>query len=169
MIKIEKTDKDFQAFKWVLRAKSSNPIKLVYTCLYSDGENVVCTESHRLHMIGLTMNKVPAGLYDVVSTAKEILLIESKIDGLFPDYKQVLYKGAEKAAKLSPWIKSSNGATTLFDIMSKGFCVNPEYIKDACADCVDLQIIYHNIDNSMTPVQIFNDFGIAVIMPLEVK
>lgn len=164
MIRIGKKEPDFMAFKFVLRAKTDDPFIPVFTCLFSDGKNAVCTDSRRLHIITL-IRDVPDGLYDVImSTAKEIILEKSTVDGQFPDYKEILYKGKIDSQPLSVWSKRSSGARTLFDIMSKGVCVNPEYVKHACDDGGELKVIIPKLATS--PVQITNDFGIAVIMPI---
>lgn len=166
MIRIEKNQPDFKAFKFVLRAKSNNRFKPVYTCLFSDGKNVVCTDSFRLHSIKLVRD-VPEGLYDVVvSTAKEIVLEKSIVNGQFPDYKKVLYKEKSNSRPLRVWDTRSNGARTLFDIMSQGVCINPEYIKHACENSRELKIIIS--ESATEPIQITNDFGIAVVMPMRI-
>ena len=166
MITITKTEKDFAAFRFLLKARSKDKTKPIFTCLFSDGENAVCTDSRRLHMIKLDRD-IPAGLYDVItSTTNDIVLRESTVGGQFPNYKQVLYEGEDKPVKLSVWNKLTNGARTLFDIMSKGICVNPQYIKDACEDTGELT--FHSAGD-VSPIQITNDFGIAIIMPIQVK
>jgi len=166
MIKITKIEKDFAAFRFLLKARSKDKTKPIFTCLFSDGENAVCTDSRRLHMIKLDRD-IPAGLYDVItSTTNDIVLHESTVGGQFPDYKQVLYEGEDKPVKLSVWNKYMNGARTLFDIMSKGICVNPQYIKDACEDTGELT--FHSADGG-GPIQITNSFGTACVMPIQVK
>ena len=165
MIKITKIEKDFAAFRFLLKARSGDTIKPVFTCLYSDGKNAVCTDSHRLHVIKFE-REIPEGLYDVVQTSKEIIISASEIDDPFPNYKQVLYKGKDKPVKLSVWDKRMNGARTLFDIMSKGICVNPQCIKDACEDTGELT--FHSADGG-GPIQITNSFGTAYVMPIQVK
>ena len=166
MIKITKIEKDFAAFRFLLKARDKNKMNLIFTCLFSDGENAVCTDSRRLHMIKLDRD-IPAGLYDVItSTTNDIVLHESTVGGRFPNYKQVLYAGEDEPVKLSVWNKHMNGARTLFDIISKGICVNPQYIKDACEDTGELT--FHSAGGG-SPIQITNDFGTACIMPIQVK
>ena len=165
MIKITKTEKGFAAFRFLLKARGKDKTRTIFTCLFSDGENAVCTDSQRLHMIKLDRD-IPAGLYDVItSTTNDIVLCESTVDGQFPNYKQVLYAGEDEPVKLSVWNKHMNGARTLFDIISKGICVNPQYIKDACEDTGELT--FHSADGR-SPIQITNDFGTACIMPIQV-
>ena len=170
MIKIEKHEKDFQAVKWVLRARSvNNTFKPFYTCLFSDGENVVCTDGQRLHMIK-PVREVPAGLYDVISTTKEIVLVESKVDNSFPDYKQVLYGGKEKPEPLSGWNTLHGGAETLFDIMSKDVCLNPKHIEDVCKDCGKLTVIsFESKITRLLSIRITNDFGTAIVATIPTK
>ena len=175
MIKIEKGHPDFKAFKFVLRAKSSDSIKSLFTCLFSDGENAVCTDANRLHTIKLE-RELLAGLYDVItSNTKEIVLNESTVDGQYPNYKQVMYKEKVNSQPLNEWNKRIHGASTLFDIMSKGICINPEYVKHACEDCGELKVIIPDPEKviipelATSPVQITNNFGIAVIMPIQAK
>ncbi len=166
MINITKIEKDFAAFRFLLKARSKDKTKPIFTCLFSDGENAVCTDSRRLHMIKLDRD-IPAGLYDVItSTTNDIVLRESTVGGQFPNYKQVLYEGEDKPVELSVWNKHINGARTLFDIMSKGICVNPQYIKDACEDTGELT--FHSADGE-GPIQITNGFGTACVMPIQVK
>ncbi len=166
MITITKIEKGFAAFRFLLKARSKDKTKPIFTCLFSDGENAVCTDSRRLHMIKLDRD-IPAGLYDVIaSTTNDIVLHESTAGGQFPNYKQVLYEGDDKPVKLSVWDKHMNGARTLFDIMSKGICVNPQYIKDACEDTGELT--FHSAGGG-GPIQITNSFGTACVMPIQVK
>ena len=76
MIKITKKEKDFAAFRFLLKARDKKKMNLLFTCLFSDGENAVCTDSRRLHMITLDRD-LPAGVYDVItSTNNDIVLRE---------------------------------------------------------------------------------------------
>ena len=151
----------------MLRVISKDSTKPIYTALFSDGKNVVCTDSRRLHCAEMG-EFIPSGLYRVVknSTSEIVLDDKSAPEGTFPDYRQVLTE-RENWKDLSDWHRHTNGASTIYSIMSQRIKVNPGFVEDACKDHFHLQISLRA--DAFDPIQIRGDLGIAIIMPIQKK
>lgn len=151
--------------RYVLRAISKDPVKPVFTKLFSDGENIVASDSNRLHLAPV---KIPAGLYDVIkNTAQEIIITESDLDAQFPDYKRVVPSGRPDPVALADYdAKYSGGARCIFQLFSAGVCINTHFIEDACKDNCGAKA---SIAGEKEPVVISSDLGTAVIMPIKTR
>ena len=167
MIRFTKSDEFFDSIRFVLRAREAkDKTKPAFMGLYSDGENIVCSDSRRLHFAPVKMQE---GLFEVIkNTAAEIVLGE-QIDGQFPNYKQVIpcLDGIEPV-KLAPWSKwhNSGASTAHYQIAAAGVCVNYGYLEDAIKD-TESRITY--ITGPKSAVVIQTNLGTALVMPIEVK
>ena len=152
--------------KFVLRAVSKDPIKPAFTKLLSDKGVIVGCDSRRLHTAEVTL---PDGFYDVIkNTASEIILEQTEFDGQYPNYKQVLCSDRENFVPLKKFdSKFTGGAQTIFQIAQAGYCVNTNFIEDACKDAGDMRVSFG--EGADSPVVILNELGRAVIMPIAIK
>ncbi len=95
VIKFSKGEIGFDAIHFVLQAQSKEDIKEVFTLLYVDDENLVCTDSKRLHLCSKKdiFDDMEKGFYSIEKcNTKEITLIkiEEEKEPIFPIYKQVI-------------------------------------------------------------------------------
>ena len=84
--------KELKDLLWCLKARSTDKTRLVASYMYVNGDNILCTDGKRVHMIidrqklSLTISD---GLWEVKISKDSIIFIP--IDGMqFPDYKSVL-------------------------------------------------------------------------------
>ena len=132
MTKFTKTESFFQELYWCLKARETDKNKPVFTGVYVDEENIVCSDSRRLHLISNHNVGLVSGLYEVIKYTKSEIVLGDQIEGRFPPYKAVLKDIKEKNE-----IKLSCGSHD--DLLSKnicllsraGVCLNVEYVRDA--------------------------------------
>lgn len=164
MIRYTKADPNFSAIRYVLRARDAKAIQPAFTGLYSDGVNIVCSDSRRLAFSPVVM---PFGLFEVIKdTASEIILGE-QIDGQFPDYKKVVPEVADAPLiRLRGVNKISSASSALYWIALAGACVNYSYIDDALKD-TEYADAY--VTGEISPCVIKTNLGTHIIMPIQVK
>lgn len=98
MLRIEKKDKYFAEFKWVLQAISkddSRRIGLTMLLIEGDGvvKTIVCCDGHNLNRFTIEDNSniYKAGLYEVVLNNNKAVLLQPDECGMqYPDYKRVI-------------------------------------------------------------------------------
>ena len=167
MTRFTKSDEFFDSIRFVLRARETKDRRKPYFMgLYSDGENIVCSDSRRLHFAPV---KLQEGLFEVIkNTASEIILGE-QIDVQFPNYKQVVPSLDDiNPIKLAPWSSAHNSGASAahYQLAVAGVCVNYGYLEDAIKD-TESRITY--VTGQKSPVVIKTNLGTAIVMPIEVK
>lgn len=165
MIRFTKYDDGFNSIRFVLRARETkDKTKPSFMGIYSDGVNIVCSDSRRLNLAPV---KIKAGLYEVIKDSSTEVILGEQIDGQFPDYTQVIPK-LDAPIKISNWIKLYNfGASKAFyQLAVAGVCVNYSYLDDAIRDAENPLA---HITGEKSPVVITHDLGTAVIMPYIIK
>ena len=164
MIRFTKFDEGFDSIRFVLRARGTkDKTKPSFMGLYSDGENVVCCDSHRLQLAPVKMQD---GLFEVVKNTGAEIILGDMIDGQFPDYKQVIPKLEDiEPVKLHPWtqIHGQGVSKAFFTLALAGVCVNYSYLDDAIRDAEE-PLAY--VTGEKSPVVITHSLGTAVIMPM---
>lgn len=175
---IEKTNPMFQRIEWVLRARGTDKIKPVFHCLYADKENVVCTDSSRLH---LTPNKrnddseeqfIPDGLYTVIQSKTNIVLTPTD-EGQFPNYKQVIPK--KENAVFSTTIENGNSnmfiskAAYILARIKEGVYINLDFLSDCIKEKYLTDWDVYTSEETMSAFLVINENKerIAVIMPMK--
>ena len=164
MIRYTKADPNFSAIRYVLRARDAKAIQPAFTGLYSDGVNIVCSDSRRLAFSPVVM---PFGLFEVIKdTASEIILGE-QIDGQFPNYKETIpdLAGVE-AIEARPATKAAGASIAHYQIACAGACVNYLYLEDAIKDTEKAEAY---VTGEMSPCVIKTNLGTHIIMPIQVK
>ena len=157
MFKITKNEEGFQAMRWLLRARGTDRNEPVFTGVYFDEENIVCSDTKRLHLIPNTTDT--RGLLSVVvNTAKEIIL-DGDIQGQFPPYKAILPKKQNNVITLK-----SSPSVAMFQIAQKNVCVNFKFLEDALDDFGPAKCVF--IDEPRAPIVITGETKTAIIMPL---
>jgi hypothetical protein len=166
MIKLSSNSELFGDLSFVLRARSKDKIKPVFTLLCVtdlDGQRIAaCSDSRRLHFAPCEFEP---GLYEVVkSTSKEIILnLTDQEHGRFPDISKVIPTLDESWKKiLVSWNKPSNGARAMFILAKHGICINPKYIEDAVSDKTPVYVSAPN-----NPIFVVHGSGAkAILMPI---
>lgn len=68
---------------WVAMAASRDSARPVLTGVYADGQQVACTDGHRLHTAPLKAAHLLPGIYGAQDLAE--------VDGKYPNYQQVMH------------------------------------------------------------------------------
>lgn len=174
------------AFEWVAKACNKELTRPYLNYVYCDGENIVATDGHRLHM-----SKAPyghgVGFYD--HSGKKIC----GVDYTFPEYKKVIpttnetspyinLKTLENVLNISfiSSIQKSKGENIFLNIGGKAgqVCLNKKMLEDALNGESEFVVSFKDwtekevkmledgaFDCYMEPILIENKFGTAVIMP----
>jgi len=104
---ITKTHPDFKAFRWVAKARSKDPMRMLINCLNIEKEEsgdsvVTATDGRRLHAARLKYTQEP-GSYEIMkSTASELTAVTPIDTEGYPAWRKVIPK-AEKP--FSDWRK----------------------------------------------------------------
>ena len=162
MIRFVKGQDEFNALRFVLRAREAkDKTKPAFMGLYSDGENVVCSDSRRLNYAPV---KMEAGLFEVIKNSSSEIILGEQIDGQFPNYKQVIpcLDGIEPI-KLNPWSGVVGASSAHYQLALAGVCINYGYLEDAIKD-TDERPTY--VLGAKSPVVIKTSLGTALIMPI---
>ena len=165
MIRFTKSDEFFDSVRFVLRAREAkDKTKPSFTGLYSDGENIVCSDSRRLHFAPVKMQE---GLFEVIKNSASEIILGEQIDGQFPNYKQVIpsLDGIEPI-KIRAWSNNAGASTAHYQIAAAGVCVNYSYLEDAIKD-TESRTTYVTGPKSAAVVQ--TNLGTALVMPMEIK
>lgn len=175
MYKLSKQSEFFNDFKFVLAARSLDPIKPVFNHVFVDDDAIVCTDSRRLHMLTKDIRETTGldnGFYEVVKETKsQIWLDKAEVAGDFPNYKQVIPDIEKNDYLISEWevqpITSnsrsiSNFFTGFFKKFAKQIILNIDFLKPLN----DHFSIYAS--EPMSPVLFVNETKKAVLMPIQV-
>lgn len=171
MVRFVKGQDEFNALRFVLRAREAkDKTKPAFMGLYSDGENVVCSDSRRLNYAPL---KMEAGLFEVIKNSSSEIILGEQIDGQFPNYKRVIpcLDGIEPI-KLNHWsgVYGAGASSAHYQLALAGVCVNYGYLEDAIKDAIkDTEERLTYVTGAESPVVIKTDLGTAIIMPINIK
>ena len=192
MITISKTNKVvYGQMKWVLKARSKDEIKPVFTkVLITEEREIICCDSRRAHIISdpeCFFKDVAPGLYDLIKEdSKEIILNESELSaGEYPNIKQIIPK-EESVEFIGTYSTGTENymvgislAKLYRDFYYKNpegsFCMNFDFFKDTMAgNEFSVFLMKEQGERYMRPIMFkagsFNgDYSIAVIMPMPVE
>lgn len=174
VVKFSKGDAFFDAIYFVLQARSTDDIKEVFTFLYVDDENIVCTDSKRLHLCSRKddfLSDMEKGLYAVEKcTTKEITLIKVEQEFCFPNYKQVIPScDAEVIEEINLNHKEEiSFSKSLYKIYQKCF-INYKFIKDISLIGTFKVSFYGEKSPIIFESTDFPFYAMAVIMPIVIK
>jgi hypothetical protein len=113
---------------WVALARGKNDVRYFLNYCYSDGENYVACDGHRLHMLK-NVSYTPDTFYDKNK-------VPQVVDGTYPDYKRVIPTDIDTLGRISDldivigyhnnkkYVKINNKITLLkeyFDEAKSGF------------------------------------------------
>lgn len=176
MIKIEQKQA-VEKINFVIAARSKDKIIPIFAYIYVDDENVVCTDSRRLHILkkeDFTCFFEKNGFYEVIKATKKEIILNYAGDvneiGVFPNYNQVLWEkeDASKSIEIT-FSEASAGAIAFYRIMHDlEFCLNPDFIYDAIG-WTDAEWTVRRKESYMSSVIFESGVMTAVIMPILVK
>lgn len=185
---ISKGNKNFQKLKFVLKARSKDEIKPIFTKLYIEEneegfKTLICTDSCRLHLLidkDKFFKDLKNGFYDIIKNdSKEIVINESETDGKFPEYRQIMPD--KKAMLRTSQITTSKNRLKETAIIYRDFyksfpessiCINSNFLTDALIDNYECSVFFvesiaKNKSVYAAPFIIdYNDKMTALIMPL---
>lgn len=143
MIKINKNQEGFNELKWTLQARSADKIKPIFSALFVDEDNFICTDSRRLHIFTSQefkeTNNFENGLYEVISGKGKELIFEKLPEdfGQFPNWKQVMPKETEEITVVNGCKNTCNARaiskiyTSFYKLFpDSSICFNPQYVFD---------------------------------------
>lgn len=146
---------------WVYKATEKSATRPYLNHSYSDGENLVATDGHRLHYIKTDLEQ---GYYDSKG-------VKIDYDGNFPEYKRVLpepkhkqeidfskleLKANDRAKKIIQYVLPLNGKEHLFD----------KKIVDEALNGLTTVTMHGDFDDTLSPKGFELEHGNAVIMPM---
>lgn len=148
---------------WVARAKGVNDVRHYLNYLYSDGNRLIATDGHRLHLMPTNL---PAGFYDKARNPVDVDAKYPDVDRIIPKLDQGTPHKLEDLAGL-PVRTSEVGARGQYTIhayeLPGGVCVNKTYWDQATRD--ETGIV--RISDPTSSVRIDYPKGrLAVIMPI---
>lgn len=176
VITITKNHKEFKSIEFVNKARSRDKIKPIFTILNFDNGKVMASDSRRLHISQTEIEE--NGFFEVVKATKsEIILVESGIQGQFPNVDQIIYSDekikdcefSQEKVEISPLYGFFKVTAVLLRALSSKMMINLDYVKDALQDYAGAVTIICNPNDAMTPIQFNYDNGKAVIMPILLK
>ena len=130
LIELTNKRKEFEVFRWVLRARAKNPTRHSLRCLQIQTDCICAMDGRRLHFVRGDFSKHKEYLYRVVkSTLKQIILVIDDEVGRFPKWEDMVPKH-KKYFALSTY--GSEFAFCWFEYSRLGIMLNPTYLKDAC-------------------------------------
>lgn len=92
MIKILKDDKNFPAFKHVIKALGKEETRYAINCVKIEQSKLIATDGISLH-IAYLQHDYKHGLYNVeMCNSKQIILVESNTDIPFPNWRYIIVK-----------------------------------------------------------------------------
>lgn len=139
LIGIFKNEKNFEDIYFVLKARVLKAYNPIFTLLFVDEENLICTDSKRLHLFTKTKEELiqlKNGLYEVIecNTSKIILSLCEDQNQKFPNWKQVIpEKTLTKASQniiWNPTLGISKAITILLRAINETNYININYLKD---------------------------------------
>jgi hypothetical protein len=142
--------------QWVALAKPTNDVRYYLNYLYSDGNRIMATDGHRLHILN---KSIEPGFYN-----KEMIKIE--VDGKFPDVDRNIPECNKhmffSEAKLADF-EDNGKICPVYQI--NDVTVNAAYMKKACSGFTDPVILYSDKRHAIV---IKDDNKMAVVMPMRV-
>ena len=166
----------FKNMSFISEAVSKDDIRPVLTCIFVDEENIVATDSHRLHLWKDYYEKlnIEPGLYEIIKKTKsEIVLEKSKINGEYPGYKTILPDMESKDTLYTQitLIENSSGDKKLdltrlaFSIYRFNIMLDIDFLKPIIE--LNFTTGYLKLEDQYTPVILKNNKGLtAFLMPL---
>lgn len=154
-------DSKFELLKFVISARAINGTKpaLNYVCVNKN--EIVTTDSRRLHLIKNDYN-LKDGLYEVIKNTKTIIILrrDPNADCTYPNYQQVI--PTEYKILLKDWYNSISGLTNLIRALDVSVTINPAFIND----------LYMNFDivgtaGPQLPILFKSDTHSAIVMPIK--
>ena len=88
LIEINSRDKDFEGFKWLLKAVNFTDAMLK-NIICIEKEQAVATDGHRLHIYS-PEESYPAGTFKLLLRQKHFLIFAHTKDVKFPEYQKVI-------------------------------------------------------------------------------
>jgi hypothetical protein len=167
----------FEILKFVIGARAKDQIKPIFTYAYCQDNVLICTDTRRLHFCNISdfPGKWENGFYKISENGKEVILIKSDYDDVFPDYKKVIPEKKENGILIKQIknLKNVNGMIAgkqfakIFRILSDKFTLNIQFLMDVLK--YDNFIMYSNKD-SFAPVLFESENNKkAIIMPIQIK
>lgn len=168
-----KGNSDFDGMRWVISARSKDPLRRNICCVLVEGGLVVATDGYRLHMFTPAMIDTHDGLWIVAKVDKSLIVLQRDESGIeYPDYAR-LFNGIginTRATRLY-----CNGAKDADMIIltrvvweiyrTTGHCFNIKFVQDAVM-CLDDVWHYWMANKSLIIVN--DDTSKAIIlMPLK--
>lgn len=121
---------DFAGVKWVALAMAKESSRYHLNFVQSIGKHIVCTDGHRLHAYRMKDFVVPKGMYKLVATKQEVILIPAEADVTGPDVMQVFPWKEKTWRKAEIGRTVSYGYTNLVRIMEDTETVELKYYED---------------------------------------
>lgn len=146
--------------QWVGLAKGVRDVRAGLNLLYSDGENLVATDGHRLHMMPTTLRP---GYYDAAMQSVEC-------DYIYPDYKGVIpdaCKMTEYSADISELKIDAESKNLVWYMLPCGAQVQKRYLDGALQKEEQFKYLSNGPGNAI--LLQFDDGRKVVIMPRHVK
>ena len=146
--------------QWVQLAKGNNDVRYYLNYVYSNGENLVATDGHRVHIMKDT--PLTKGCYDA-----DMQFMDDNWN--FPDYERLLLTGAvetqtsTKAVMLSNTVEADPAHPKTGErVVIHDTLFNLRYVQDALALFDDDQTVMYNIvDNKL---QIEDEASVSIVM-----
>jgi len=140
--------------QWVALAMAKNDVRHYLQYIYSDGNRIMATDGHRLHIVH---KSIETGFYN-----KEMIKVEA--NARFPDVDRIIPK-CDKHMFLSEASLADHiyGGKTRPVYQINDITIDSAYLKQACSVFTDPVIQY---TDEMSPVLIKDENKIAVVMPM---
>lgn len=146
--------------QWVMLAMGVNDVRNYLNFAYSDGENLVATDGHRLHMMP---TKLPTGFYD-----RNMAMVT--VNGNFPNYQRII-PDATRMTEYSADIKElkidAESKRLVWYMLPCGAQVQKKYLDDAIQKDEQFKYLSNGPGNAI--LLQFDDGRKAVIMPRRVQ
>ena len=160
----------YHHIKWVNRAVSTNSYRFIINHVLVEGSRIIGADGRRLHYYenDYLKDDIEDGIYRVVKTPKEILLIAAPDAGTFPDYRKAFPDGHAEEVSLQCIIGKTpqdKAANIIYQMgqQAQGFLFLP-YVIDACSD--GEHMINVECRGKLSPVIFKTEDRLALIMPL---
>jgi len=156
----------YHHISWVNRAASTDSIRYVLQSLLVEGKRIIATDGRRLHYYEDDyFTDVNDGIYRVVKTAKEILLIANPDAGTYPNYKAAIPSGpTEDSFTAIGYTPQERAAHIIYEMgkRDQAFLFLP-YVSDVCSDKADSVKV--ECRGKLSPVVFKDNDRFAIVMP----
>lgn len=167
----------FNEVTWVLRARSTDPLRINIHNIHADNDFIVATDGHRLHLTENSM-EFPAGEWKPIKVTKKEMIFQKveDIDVEFPEYWRVMPMiGNPDRRRFSMCIKPKERgaclATPFFETLTYTQC---KFNVDLLSDIFTLDgqwTLEQGPANAYTKVRpivfLRNDDCLVILMPLK--